>query len=212
MQQTPELRGFGVFLYSGKEQPGMKRMEEAVTAYMKEMNRSFYMEEAKEQADIDAAAPIGHGQTISQPSLVRKMTVELDPGPDMRVLEIGTGSGFQTAILAAFSEKVYTVERIEPLYQKAKERLRKAGFSNIEYRLGNGSDGWEQHAPFDRIIVTAAAASVPQALLRQLKPGGRMVIPVGNEFSQDLLLLEKAENGSVEEMFLCPVMFVKLYK
>lgn len=212
MQQTPELRGFGVFLYAGKEHPGMKRMEEAVTAYMKDMNRSFYMEDAKDQADIDAAAPIGYGQTISQPSLVRKMTIELDPGPDICVLEIGTGSGFQTAILAAFSKKVYTVERIKPLYEKAKKRLKQAGFSNIEYKLGNGSEGWEQHAPFDRIIVTAAAASVPKALLRQLKPGGRMVIPVGNDFSQDLLLLEKADDGSVEETFICPVMFVKLYE
>lgn len=190
----------------------MTSMEEAITAYLREIDRSFYMETSKEQAHVDAAAPIGFGQTISQPSLVRKMTIELAPGPGMRVLEIGTGSGFQTALLAAFCEEVYTVERIAPLHEKAKQRLKTAGFSNIKYKLGNGSEGWEEYAPFDRILVTAAAASVPKALLQQLKPGGRMVIPVGSSFSQDLLLLEKETDGSVKETFLCAVMFVKLYE
>ena len=156
--------------------------------------------------------PIGHGQTISQPSLVLSMTLALELAPQHDVLEIGTGSGFQTAMLAKFSKNVYTVERIEALYERAKERLRTEGFSNIHFHYGDGNQGWLEYAPYDRIIVTAAAERTPQALVDQLAPDGKMVIPVGDDFAQELKLIEKDRNGSVHASFLEYVRFVKLRK
>ncbi len=156
--------------------------------------------------------PIGHGQTISQPSLVLSMTLALELAPQHDVLEIGTGSGFQTAMLAKFSKNVYTVERIEALYERAKERLRTEGFSNIHFHYGDGNQGWLEYAPYDRIIVTAAAERTPQALVDQLAPDGKMVIPVGDDFAQELKLIEKDRNGSVHVSTLEYVRFVELKK
>ena len=126
---------------------------------------------------------IGHGQTISQPYIVAIMTDLIEPGAGCRVLEVGTGSGYQAAILGELCSEVYTIEIIEDLGIPARERLARLGYRNVEVRLGDGYYGWEQHAPFDAIVVTAVTSHVPPPLLRQLKPGGRMILPVGTRFT-----------------------------
>lgn len=188
----------------------MSSRRKEITAYFEEMDRSFFMDTNKEFAGLDEALPIGYEQTISQPSLVLEMTIALDLQPDSKVLEIGTGSGFQTALLAEFSKAVYTVERIEPLHLRAKERLAEAGFSNIHYKLADGSLGWPEHAPYDRIMVTAAASEVPNELIEQLQNGGKMVIPVGSPQVQELRLIAKDENGKLSSKVLNKVIFVRL--
>jgi protein-L-isoaspartate(D-aspartate) O-methyltransferase len=153
--------------------------------------------------------PIGYGQTISQPYIVALMTDLLDIKPSDTVLEIGTGSGYQAAILANLVDKMYTIEIIEELGKAAKERLAKLGYSNLEVKIGDGYHGWEEHAPFDGIIVTAAASHIPPPLIQQLKPGGRMVIPVGERFFvQYLMLVEKNEQGKLKTRNILPVAFV----
>ncbi|HSN51057.1 MAG TPA: protein-L-isoaspartate(D-aspartate) O-methyltransferase [Woeseiaceae bacterium] len=155
--------------------------------------------------------PIGHGQTISQPYIVALMTDLAEPDADDVVLEIGTGSGYQAAVLAELVDHVYTIEIIEALATSAGERLAGLGYDNVTTRLGDGYYGWEQHAPFDSIIVTAAASHVPPPLIEQLKPGGRMVIPVGAQFmTQQLLLLEKDADGKVVTRQIGAVRFVPL--
>ncbi|MFS0689985.1 protein-L-isoaspartate(D-aspartate) O-methyltransferase [Sporosarcina sp. 179-K 8C2 HS] len=181
-----------------------------IITYFQKLDRSFFMDELKEFAYMDEAIPIGHEQTISQPSLVLEMTLALDLQPNSKVLEIGTGSGYQTALLAAFSDSVYTIERIAALHERAKERLKKAGFSNIHFKLDDGSTGWEEHAPYDRVMVTAAAAQVPCELMDQLATGGKMIIPVGTPLLQELLLLEKDEDGDIQTAVLEEVRFVPL--
>lgn len=188
----------------------MKNKEQDIRAYFNKLDRSFFMDRFKEMASFDEAIPIGHEQTISQPSLVLEMTLALEPETDSRVLEIGTGSGFQTALLAEFASQVYTVERIEELYHRAKERLDESGFSNISFKLDDGSMGWEENAPYDRIMVTAAASAIPEELLNQLAFGGKMIIPVGSSFSQELKLIEKDENGKIHSTVLNHVRFVPL--
>lgn len=155
--------------------------------------------------------PIGWGQTISQPYIVALMTDLLEPEPDDVVLEVGTGSGYQAAILSGLVARVYTIEIIEALAEQGGERLQSLGFDNVTTRLGDGYFGWEEHAPFDGIIVTAAATHVPPPLIAQLKNGGRMVIPVGSRFTtQWLLLIEKDDDGSIVTRQLTPVRFVPL--
>jgi protein-L-isoaspartate(D-aspartate) O-methyltransferase len=155
--------------------------------------------------------PIGYGQTISQPYIVALMTDLIDPRPGQTVLEIGTGSGYQAAVLAALVGKVYTIEIIEPLARRATEQLEALGYTNVRTRAGDGYYGWEEAAPFDAIVVTAAASHVPPPLIRQLKPGGRMVIPVGAHFlAQYLLLVEKGADGTVTTRQILPVRFVPL--
>ena len=155
--------------------------------------------------------PIGHGQTISQPYIVAIMTNLLQVGKDDRVLEIGTGSGYQIAVLAELVKKAYSIEIIEPLGKQAKDRLQRLGYENIELKIGDGYYGWEEEAPFDAIMVTAAASHVPPPLIKQLKPGGRMLIPVGSRFMvQELLLVQKSESGEVSTRQLLPVVFVPL--
>jgi protein-L-isoaspartate(D-aspartate) O-methyltransferase len=188
----------------------MNSRRKEITAYFEEMDRSFFMDANKEFADLDQALPIGHEQTISQPSLVLEMTLALDLQPGSKVLEIGTGSGFQTALLAQFSQTVYTVERIEDLYNRAKERLAEAGFNNIHFKLADGSHGWSDQAPYDRIMVTAAASEVPSELVGQLKNGGKMVIPVGGPMLQELLLITKDDSGELSTKVLNKVVFVRL--
>ncbi|SDJ03210.1 protein-L-isoaspartate(D-aspartate) O-methyltransferase [Alteribacillus bidgolensis] len=188
----------------------MKNQEQEIIKYFRKMDRSFYMDKDKDMAHMDQAVAIGHGQTISQPSLVLEMTLTLNIQPDSKVLEIGTGSGFQTDLLASFSKSVFTVERITPLHFRAKEKLREAGLSNISFKLGDGSQGWEENAPYDRIMVTAAAADVPSELVSQMAAGGKMVIPVGTEWEQKLLLIEKDEQGETCPTFIKNVMFVSL--
>jgi protein-L-isoaspartate(D-aspartate) O-methyltransferase len=155
--------------------------------------------------------PIGYGQTISQPYIVAIMTDLLDPEPDDRVLEIGTGSGYQAAVLAKLVREVYTIEIIEPLGRSAAERLRALGYENVITRIGDGYYGWPDKGPFDGIVVTAAADHVPPPLLAQLKSGGRMVIPVGSRFlTQQLVLITKNEDGTLQTRQLLPVRFVPL--
>ena len=155
--------------------------------------------------------PIGHGQTISQPLIVAVMTHLLHLGPDARVLEIGTGSGYQTAILAELAREVVTIEAVADLAETAAAKLRAMGYDNIEFQTGDGAAGCPGRAPFDAVMVTAAARTVPPALIDQLAPGGRMVIPIGADpLAQDLFLIEKDQGGVVHRRRLFPVAFVPL--
>jgi protein-L-isoaspartate(D-aspartate) O-methyltransferase len=155
--------------------------------------------------------PIGHGQTISQPYIVAIMTELLNTKSNDRVLEIGTGSGYQAAILAELVEQVYTIEIIEPLGVLARDNLDQLGYENISVRIGDGYYGWKEQAPFDAIVVTAAASHIPPPLIEQLKPGGGMIIPVGSRFMvQQLVLVEKDRDGTVVTRQILPVRFVPL--
>jgi protein-L-isoaspartate(D-aspartate) O-methyltransferase len=179
--------------------------------FFHDLDRSVFIDnEFKEYAFQDSALPIGFGQTISQPSLVYEMTAMLELEKNMKVLEIGTGSGYQTALLAEFAGEVHTVEIISELSIKAEQRLQKLGYENVKFRIGDGCDGWAEHAPYDRIIVTAGAGKIPAPLVEQLKPGGRMVIPVGVRGVQDLLLVWKDNVGNVSSETLGKVVFVEL--
>jgi protein-L-isoaspartate(D-aspartate) O-methyltransferase len=162
-------------------------------------------------AYADSPLPIGHEQTISQPYIVAVMTELLDPEAGDSVLEIGTGSGYQAAVLAEIVADVFTIEIVEPLGRQAASVLKELGYENVHTRIGDGYKGWPEHAPFDGIIVTAAPDHVPQPLIDQLKPGGRMVIPVGPEgHIQQLRLIEKDAEGNVSEEFIESVRFVPL--
>lgn len=155
--------------------------------------------------------PIGYGQTISQPYIVALMTDLMNTRSGDKVLEIGTGSGYQAAILAELGAQVFTIEIVEPLGRQATERLKQSGYKNVSVRVGDGYYGWQAQAPFDAIIVTAAASHVPPPLVQQLKPGGKMVIPVGSPFlTQHLMLVEKGTDGSVSSRQILPVRFVPL--
>ena len=155
--------------------------------------------------------PIGHGQTISQPYIVAMMTDLIKPGHDDIVLEIGTGSGYQAAILAKLVQRVYSIEIIKPLADEATARLARLGYANVTTKLGDGYYGWEEHAPFDAIVVTAASSHIPPSLVQQLRPGGRMIIPVGGQFmTQQLLLLEKTKDDEIITRQIAPVLFVPL--
>jgi protein-L-isoaspartate(D-aspartate) O-methyltransferase len=157
----------------------------------------------------DGPLPIGNGQTISQPYIVALMTASLAPRRHDRVLEIGTGSGYQTAILARLARQVCTVERLPDLLVEAEERFRRLGLTNIRTRLGDGAVGWPEDAPFDGILVTAAAPRVPEPLLAQLAPNGRLVIPIGDLASQELVILQRSGSG-FEERSAGAVRFVPL--
>ncbi|MBT8118849.1 MAG: protein-L-isoaspartate(D-aspartate) O-methyltransferase [Gammaproteobacteria bacterium] len=153
--------------------------------------------------------PIGHGQTISQPYIVALMTDLLAPEPGQSVLEIGTGSGYQAAVLSKLVARVYSIEIIEPLGEVTSGLFKKLGYNNIETRIADGYDGWPQHAPFDSIVVTAAISHIPPPLVKQLKKGGRMVIPVGTQFqTQYLTLVQKDMQGKVTSRQILPVYFV----
>ena len=153
--------------------------------------------------------PIGHGQTISQPYIVALMTDLLQPQPGQRVLEIGTGSGYQAAVLSQLVAQVYSIEIIEELGESSTQLLSRLGYDNVETRIADGYDGWPQHAPFDSIIITAAISHIPPPLVEQLKKGGRMVIPVGTRFqTQYLTLVEKDMQGKITSRQLLPVAFV----
>lgn len=184
----------------------------AVLAAMEKVERHrFVPAELVAQAYQNRPLPIGHGQTISQPYIVALMTDLMKVGPGDRVLEIGTGSGYQAAVLAELAGSVFSVEIIEPLGRQAGERLAALGYRNVTARVGDGYHGWPDAAPFDAIMVTAAASHVPPPLLQQLKPGGRMVIPLGSRFmTQSLMLVEKNPDGTVSSRQILPVRFVPL--
>ena len=172
---------------------------------------AFVPEDQRRRAYDNRPLPIGHGQTISQPYIVALMTDLLDVQPGAKVLEVGTGSGYQAAILAALGARVFTIEIIPPLGEQAAERLKEHGYGSVTVRTGDGYFGWDGEAPFDSIIVTAAATHIPPPLVQQLKPGGRMVIPVGEHFlTQYLTLVEKDGQGRVTTRQLLPVAFVPL--
>jgi protein-L-isoaspartate(D-aspartate) O-methyltransferase len=155
--------------------------------------------------------PIGHGQTISQPYIVALMTELLEPKPGDVVLEVGTGSGYQAAVLSRLVARVYTIEIVPPLARSSSVRLEELGYRNVEVRLGDGYYGWREKGPFDGIIVTAAANAIPPPLIEQLKPGGRMLIPVGAAFfAQELIVLTKNDKGKVSTRSVLPVAFVPL--
>jgi protein-L-isoaspartate(D-aspartate) O-methyltransferase len=162
-------------------------------------------------AYADSPLPIGHDQTISQPYIVAAMTQALDLSPDQKVLEIGTGSGYQAAILAELAGEVFSIEIVCDLAERAREALEAQGYDNLTIRCGDGYKGWPDQAPFDRIIVTAAPPNIPQALVDQLKPGGRMVLPVGERL-QALKVLRKNPDGTVEEAELMKVRFVPMVR
>jgi len=163
-----------------------------------------------DEAYEDAPLPIGSGQTISQPYIVALMTEALAPRRGDHVLEIGTGSGYQTAVLAHLGARVYTIERLPDLLVEAEERFRRLGLANIETRLGDGAGGWPERAPFQGILVTAAAPAVPSPLPEQLAPGGRLVIPIGDLAAQELVILQRAPNGALVERRAGGVRFVPL--
>jgi len=170
----------------------------------------FVLPAFRDQAYDNIALPIEEAQTISQPYVVAFMTQALELGPKMKVLEVGTGSGYQAAVLSHLCKRVYTVERHRELLVEAKKRFERLGLGNVVTRLGDGAKGWPEQAPFERILVTAAAKSVPETLKNQLAPGGILVIPVGaTVFEQQILRLRRTESGFVEEQLL-PVRFVPL--
>ncbi|NIR32502.1 MAG: protein-L-isoaspartate(D-aspartate) O-methyltransferase [Gammaproteobacteria bacterium] len=166
--------------------------------------------ELRSFAYLDTPLPIGYGKTISQPFIVALMTDLLEPQPGDCVLEVGTGLGYQSAILAGLVRQVYTVEIVEELARDAERRLRGHGYANIEFAIGDGSGGWPQHAPFEKIVVTAAPELIPAALLNQLKPQGRMVIPAGIESAQQLMLVTKDSQGRTTVTEILPVRFSTL--
>jgi protein-L-isoaspartate(D-aspartate) O-methyltransferase len=175
--------------------------DERVLEAMRNVPRHLFVDEAlATRAYEDTALPIGQGQTISQPYIVALMTQTLLAGGRLKkVLEVGTGSGYQTAVLAQLVDEIYTVERIEPLMKLARKRLRELGCRNVHTKLSDGGWGWKEHALYDGIIVTAAPAEVPPALLEQMAPGGRLVIPVGGAASQELLLIQHMDKGLSQE-------------
>lgn len=217
-----------IFLFSimqGFSQPGYEaersRMVEeqirrrAITdtavlmAMQKVPRHKFVPEKYRSEAYEDHPLPIGYGQTISQPYIVAFMTQVLEPKKTDRILEVGTGSGYQAAVLAEICDSVYTIELVEDLAKRAEETIKGLGYNNVSVRAGDGYQGWPEHAPFDAIIVTCAPTHVPELLEEQLAEGGRMIIPVGKSFAQELVLLEK-KNGKLKQNDVLPVRFVPM--
>ena len=182
--------------------------DRVLAALAKVPREAFVPENVRAQSYADSPLPIGHDQTISQPFIVAYMTEQLRLQPTDRVLEIGTGSGYQAAVLAELAKEVYTIEIVEPLAKDASARLAQLGYNNAHAKVGDGFQGWPEVAPFDAIIVTCAPDKVPQPLTQQLKEGGRMIIPVGTGMmDQQLYLLEK-KDGELAQRAILPVRFV----
>ena len=214
----PDLRFSGIGMTSARTRDRLvQRLREqgitslAVLDRVRNVPRHIFVDEALgSRAYEDTALPIGFGQTISQPYIVARMTEALlESGPLQRVLEVGTGCGYQTAVLAPLVERVYTIERIGPLLERAKERLKELGIRNVRFRHGDGSTGWKSQAPFDGILVAAAPLVVPEALLKQLQVGGRLLVPVGPEGEQQLVRFTRREQR-IDRESLGPVAFVPL--
>jgi protein-L-isoaspartate(D-aspartate) O-methyltransferase len=190
---------------------GLDALSGPVRRALLDVPRHAFVPDALQDAAYDnGPLPIGEGQTISQPYIVAIMTELLAPAPEHRVLEIGTGSGYQTAILAQIVKEVYSIEIVATLAKRAAQRFKLLGYENIRTRSGDGYQGWPEAAPFDGIIITAATAAVPPPLLEQLKPGGRLIVPLDAGFDQELTLFEKDAAGSVDRRKLLPVAFVPM--
>lgn len=218
MQQDRSIQGIGMTSARTRDRlvDRLKRngiRSNAVLEQIRNVPRHLFVDEAlASRAYEDTALPIGLGQTISQPWVVARMTEALLDGfTGESVLEIGTGCGYQTAVLAPLVKKIYTVERIRELYQKARQRLRELDIYNVQFRPGDGWEGWAKYAPYDGILVAAAAAEIPQKLLAQLAPGGRLVMPLGPAGRQELIMVAR-ENGQYEQVSLGAVSFVPLVK
>lgn len=216
MNNKLNLSGIGMTSQRTRERLLGRLMDQGITSMevldvMRSTPRHIFLDEAlSHRAYEDVALPIGHNQTISQPYVVARMTEAIiKSGKVNRVLEIGTGCGYQTAIIAQLADRVFTVERIKPLMDRARKNLKTLGLRNIEFKHDDGSLGWEQRGPFDAIITTAAPQRVPEELLQQLNDGGRLVIPVGGDESQELKLIQRQGN-EFEERVLEMVRFVPL--
>lgn len=184
------------------------RSSDVIRAMLNVPRHEFIPQTLRDEAYNDCPVPVGKGQTISQPYIVALMTDLLNPNPGIKILEVGTGSGYQAAVLAETGCDLYTIEIVEDLARRARLILERLGYTDIKYRIGDGYQGWVEYAPFDGIIVTAAPGRIPEKLLEQLKVGGRMVIPVGGE-NQELKLIEKTESG-VKEKRITAVRFVPM--
>lgn len=216
-----DLNGIGMTSQRTRDRLIMRLREEGihnenVLEVMRQTPRHIFIDEALASRSYeDTALPIGHGQTISQPYIVARMTellvAMLDTAPLKRVLEVGTGSGYQTAILAPFVEQIFTVERIAPLLEQAKQRHKALGLTNIRYLLSDGSWGWQQHAPYDAILATAAPEEIPPELIEQLNDGGRLIIPHGLNSQQRLSVIER-DGESLKTTDLDMVSFVPLVR
>jgi len=213
--QDPVNTSFDLYLAERKQMVeeqmiarGIKGTE-IIEAFLKVKRHLFVPEEYRNRAYGDHPVPIGQGQTISQPYIVAFMTQILKLSRNDKVLEIGTGSGYQAAILGELSDHVFTIEINEPLGRKATVLLKELGYSSVKVKIGDGYKGWKEHAPFDAIIVTCAPSHVPQPLKEQLKEGGRMIIPVGEAFDQKLLYIQKI-NNELKQQAEFPVLFVPM--
>lgn len=185
-------------------------IDRAVIAAMRKVERHLFVpEEVMSLAYNDYPLPIGEGQTISQPYIVALMSELLELNKNMKVLEIGTGSGYQAAILGEIAGEVYSIEIVEPLAVRSSQLLKRLGYTNVFCKTGDGYLGWKEYAPFDAIIVTCAPSEIPDPLKEQLSEGGRMIIPVGGQFVQELVLLTK-RNGKVKQRRVAPVLFVPM--
>jgi protein-L-isoaspartate(D-aspartate) O-methyltransferase len=191
----------------GVRDPGVLRV-------MRDTPRHLFVPESwRGRAYADSPLPIGNGQTISQPYIVALMTELLEPGPATTVLEIGTGSGYQAAVLSPLVKEVYTIEIVHELAKSSAALLVKLGYENVTVRQGDGYKGWPEKAPFDRIILTAAPPQLPQALVDQLKPGGKLVAPIGGQgFNQELVVVDKSADGRIKRRPVIPVIFVPMVK
>lgn len=210
------LAGIGMTSQRTRDRLVQRLMEQGISnidvlEVMRTTPRHIFLDEAlSHRAYEDSALPIGYQQTLSQPYIVARMTeLLLSAGPLKRVLEVGTGSGFQTTVLAQLVDVVYSVERIKPLQEKARERLQLLGARNVHLKHADGGFGWPQKGPFDGIISTAAPQQLPQELIEQLAPGGRLVIPVGNDSQQELVLVTNVDN-QIQVTVVEPVFFVPL--
>jgi protein-L-isoaspartate(D-aspartate) O-methyltransferase len=211
-QREAMVREVEAMAQAAADETGRARLDPRVLDALRRVARHEFVPAGRVgEAYANYPLPIGHGQTISQPYIVALMTDLLGPRPGDHVLEIGTGSGYQAAVLAEVVERVYTIEIVEPLARDAAARLARLGYRNVVVRAGDGYAGWPEHAPFDGIMVTAAPDHVPPALVDQLKPGGRLVVPVGSQAGgQSLLLIEKGADGQVSRRSVLPVRFVPL--
>lgn len=204
-QIAQDVRDTSAYLNKESLAPGVLDAIEEVPRH------EFVPADVRTEAYLNRPLPIGYGQTISQPYIVAVMTDLVAPAAGDTVLEVGSGSGYQAAVLGRLVKRVYTMEIIEPLGRRAAATLERLGYSNVEVRISDGYYGWPEHGPYDAIVVTAAASHVPPPLISQLKPGGRMVIPVGSRFfTQQLVVVEKDRGGEITTTQVLPVRFVPL--